>query len=119
MYRYLYIYVCILYIYIYCIYVYIHIYIYIYIIYTYTIYIYVYILYIYIYIYIYVYLHLYGNIGEVNPRHETRHYCEGSKSLDYSGALPLCVNILPSSRFSLKPRFSQHFHLDFHLNKKR
>ena len=80
-----------------------YIYIYIYIIYTYAIYIYVYIhiycIYIYIYIYIYVYLHLYCNIGEVNPRHETRHYCVDSKSLDYSGALPLCVNILLSSRF--------------------
>ena len=74
-----------------------YIYIYIYIIYTYAIYIYVYI---HIYcIYIYVYLHLYCNIGEVNPRHETRHYCVDSKSLDYSGALPLCVNILLSSRF--------------------
>ena len=58
-------------------------------------YIYIYI----VYIYIYVYLHLYCNIGEVNPRHETRHYCVDSKSLDYSGALPLCVNILLSSRF--------------------
>ena len=74
-----------------------YIYIYIYIIYTYAIYIYVYI---HIYcIYIYVYLHLYCNIGEVNPRHETRHYCVDSKSLDYSGALPLCVNILLSFRF--------------------
>ena len=74
-----------------------YIYIYIYIIYTYAIYIYVYI---HIYcIYIYVYLHLYCNIGEVNPWHETRHYCVDSKSLDYSGALPLCVNILLSSRF--------------------
>ena len=107
MYRDLYTYVCISYIYIY------YIYVYIYAIYTYTIDICRYI------IYIYVYLHIYGNIGEVNPRHETRHYCVGSKSLDYSGALPLCVNILPSSRLRLKPRFSQHFHPDFHLNKKR